>query len=69
MPRNEVEQRQIASEDLGMGIVDKETIATKLGYDWSKIQARMSATSTDAAAKLMTAMENRPPAPNDGTNL
>lgn len=65
MPQNEVEKRQVYSEDLAMGVVDKETVSTRLGYDWAQVQRRMSANGADAADALLTAMENRPPAPGD----
>jgi hypothetical protein len=65
MPQNDIEKRQIYSDDLAMGIVDKQTVATRLGYDWERVRQRIAENSTNAADALLKAMENAPPSPDD----
>jgi len=65
MPQNDIEKRQIYSDDLAMGIVDKQTVATRLGYDWEQVRQRIAENSTSAADALLKAMENAPPSPDD----
>lgn len=47
VPQNDVEQRQIAQQDLDLGIVSLETIASKLGYDWAKEKKKIQAEETE----------------------
>ena len=69
MPKNEVEQRNIWSSDVAMGIASKETISAKAGYDWAEEQKRIQVDSVDASAALLKAMENKPPQPGNKTGL
>lgn len=47
IPQNDVESRQIAMQDLDLGIVSLETIASKLGYDWAKEKKKIQAEETE----------------------
>lgn len=42
LPRDALEERQVAESDLRMGITSKRTVAGKLGYDWEEEQAQMA---------------------------
>jgi hypothetical protein len=41
LPTDETAQRANFEADLRMGVVDKQTVAERLGYDWETVQARL----------------------------
>jgi hypothetical protein len=41
LPENKAEQLQAAQIALGIGVVDKQTVASELGYDWEVVKSRL----------------------------
>jgi hypothetical protein len=69
LPTDEAAQRQNYQADLAMGVVSKQTVSEKLGYNWESEQERMSeeqAATGNIGAELLRAFESTGGAPVGG---
>jgi hypothetical protein len=60
IPENPAELAQLYQGELAMGVVDKQTVSKKLGYDWDQVQERMSqeqAAGDNVGAALLRAFD------------
>jgi hypothetical protein len=60
LPTNLIEQAQALQIEMGLGLVDKQTAATELGYDWEVISERLAEEqqgATNLGDQLLRAFE------------
>jgi hypothetical protein len=60
LPQDETALRANLQTDLGMGVVDKQTVAERLGYDWETVKARIEADQTaqgDIGSQILKAFD------------